>query len=364
MSWGKPRGREGLRPVFVYHPGKKRKVYVGQVKTLNERRKLEREKSLEFANPSVRGDEITGATYAKRWLDVKHGPNTRRPAPTTLAVNRGFLKAFLEKFGDRKLVSITRWEALDWASENPRSARAASAMFNDAVDDEILAQNVFANRRQKEDRGRRDIAPLTEAEVETLASLAIDIHGLYGRVVAGWILFMAWTGVRPGEAWQVRWDDLDWEEDRVRIHRIKGHKETQRVVFPVPAQEAVRSLSRKGSSEVFLTPRGKPYNKGNAGYFWRPVKAGFIATLEPDRKAELLEIPKALDPYALRHHCASIMAARGLNEFDISEQLGNSPEICRKRYIHPFRNEVMDRVAGALDRAPVYDLTERRRRNA
>jgi hypothetical protein len=55
------------------------------------------------------------------------------------------------------------------------------------------------------------------------------------------------------------------------------------------------------------------------------------------------------------------MADRGLSEFDIAHQLGNSPEVCRETYIHTHRDRANDRVALALA-AGVADLGAARRR--
>jgi integrase len=365
VAIGKPRGKEGQRPVYVYNPAVKRKVYVGSCVALKDARKLFRDKTAEFAKPRQIA-QTTCAAYAERWLGVKHGPNTRRPAHTTWQVNKNLLKPFLETFGTRPLVSIGRGEALDWSATHPRQAKAVSALFNDAFDDELVVANPFANRRQKEERGRRDIAPLREDEIAKLCELAVKVHGLYGHVVAGWIGFLAWTGCRPSEAWKAEWADLDFEAGRLVVQRVKGKKQTQEVVLPGGARDALDAIPPRWprTGLLFRTANGKAYTKGNAGYYWREVKAAFVAQLDEERKAELFEADGALDPYALRHFCGSLMADRGLTEFDISHQLGNSPEVCRKNYIHAHRDRTNDRVEMVLDQAPLVDLSKARAKRA
>jgi integrase len=363
MAIGKPRGKEGMRPVYVYDPAAKRKVYVGQAAALKDARKLFRDKTAEFAKPR-QAAQTTCTVYAERWLEVKHGPNTRRPARTTWQVNKNLLKPFLGEFGDRPLTSIGRGEALDWSAAHSRQAKAVAAMFNDAFDDELVAANPFANRRQKEERGRRDIAPLREDEIEKLCELAPVVHGLYGQMVAGWIAFLAWTGCRPSEAWKAEWADLDFDAGRFVVHRVKGKKQTQEIVLPQAARTALEAIPERWprTGTLFRTTYGKQYTKGNAGYYWREVKAAFVAQLDEERRAELLEVDGALDPYALRHFCGSLMADRGLTEFDIAHQLGHSPEVCRKHYIHAHRDRTNDRVEMVLDKPQLVDLNRERER--
>ena len=65
---------------------------------------------------------------------------------------------------------------------------------------------------------------------------------------------------------------------------------------------------------------------------------------------------KNLDFYVLRHHCASLIVDRGGNEYDVSAQLGNSPQVARETYIHMYRDRSNDRVRELLGRPNVSDL--------
>lgn len=353
MAIKKPRKPNGPREVWVYDPRVGKKVYVGsrvKLRGAGGAEELEREKQAEFSGRPVVSSEMTCDEYAVRWLAVKHGPGTRRPAATTLQVNTGLLKQFREQFGARQLRGgITRVEALDWARERRTDAKAVSAMFNDALDDMLTDANPFGNRRLPESRGRKDIAPLTEAEIATLGDLAHTVWGAYGAVVAGWITFIAWTGARPSETFSVAWDDVDAAGNRVTVQRVKGDKNTETIVLPPAAVDAIAEMPGRRAGLLFKTTRGAGYNdKGAWGYYWRPVRAAFVAQLEPARRAELQRAKGALDPYALRHFCGSLMADRGLSEFDIAHQLGNSPEVCRETYVHVHRDRANDRVALAL----------------
>ena len=387
MAIGKPRGKNGMRPVFEHVPKGAdpdylqsigltddqitragQKIYVGSRKALRGTggaQDLEREwidRLQGKPGQTVVGD-MTCDQYAARWLTAKHGPGTRRPSPQTETVNRSLLKAFRSEFGARLIDGdISREEALDWCKQHPLNAKSVSAMFNDAIDDGRATANPFANRRLPEARGRRDIEPLTEDEIEKLAQIAV-VAGAHGLVVAGWIKFLAWVGCRPGEAATRQWDDLDLDAGRVRIPRIKGDKQTDTVVLPPTATQSLLAMPGPRTGLLFRTAQGHRYDTDSFGYYWRPVRLAFKTHLEshsPARLAELTRVRGALDVYALRHFCGSLMADRGLSEHDIAHQLGNSVEVCRRTYIHTHRDRANERVADALS-SNVVDLTARRK---
>jgi integrase len=249
VAIGKPRGKNGMRPVSVYNPALGRKVYVGSRKNLRGEdgaKALEHAKTLEFAQ-APKGQAVTIGAYAAEWFELHHGPGTRRPAAGTLKVNEGNLRPFLRDFGARPIDSIERREALRWAKQHPNSARPVSAMFNDAIDDEVVSANPFAGRRMKEARGRKHIHPLTEEEVDRLAGLALRHWGAdgYGLVARAWVLFGAWVGSRPGETFGVTAADLDFAAGEVTIRRVKkrgGEYPTDVVVLPAVVIDAIRDM--------------------------------------------------------------------------------------------------------------------------
>jgi integrase len=322
--------RRGAYNVEVYDPVRKRNVYVGRRRLERDAKALLREKEREFASLE-RVDAMTIGAYADRWLELKHGPRTRRPAPSTRAHNRVMLRPFLDAYGERQLDGgIGRAEALDWASRHPYSAYPVSALFNDAVDDQLCRGNPFANRRQAQSRERKDIHPLTEEEVERLGELAQERWGprTYGLIVRAWVLFGAWVGARPGETFQVEAAELDFEAGEVTIRRVKKRGDTHPtdvVVLPAAAQRAIREMPEiPETGPLFRTVTGRPMVRGALRYHWDPVRSAFRKTVSPARWRELLGAQDNLDFYVLRHFVASVMADRGASARDIAHQLGNS----------------------------------------
>jgi integrase len=353
--------------VFVYVPKAQRKPGEGPKRYIGTYAKRgDAVQAFEDAKRNLRGKPTTGemtvGEYAARWLEFKHGPGTRRPAPGTLTVNRQGLQAFLADFADRPMHAVRRNEALDWCLKHPNSAKPVSAMYSDAVNDDLIPSNPFANRQQKQSRGRKDIEPLTEAEVEQLAGIAEDVWGAYGKVCKAWILFSAWVGTRPGETFSLTWDDLDLEQGLVSVKRVKPPYNVDVIPVARRVREALLEMPGERTGHLFTTVTGKPVRKGAYTYYWDRVRVVFEAKLEPARRAELLGDRLNLDLYELRHAAASQIVARGGNEYDVSFQLGNSPQVARETYIHSFTQDRQERLRRLLDGGEIRSLDAARQR--
>jgi integrase len=181
------------------------------------------------------------------------------------------------------------------------------------------------------------------------------------------VLFGAWVGSRPGETFSVRWEDIDFRGGLVRVTRVKGRKQTEWIVLPSVVQDALRGMPpARDDGPVFRTVTGRTMDtKGSLHYAWSPVRAAFKAAVSSQRYAELLcgQQSKELAFYSLRHHCASVIVDRGGNEYDVAQQLGNSPDVCRKHYIHGYKDRMNERNRARLEGENVVDLNERRRAN-
>lgn len=362
--------RRGAYEVSVYDPAIKRKRYVGRREMLRDAKTLFAEKTEEFSKGQPQAQTIS--VYASEWLEHHHGPDTKRPSKNTMKVNEGNLRAFLAEFGDRLIDGgVGRKEALRWSKGRAHVAKTVSAMFNDAVDDEVCTANPFANRKHKRSSERRNIAPITQEELDRLAEIALRHWGPdgYGQIARAWVLFCAWVGCRPGETFSVPLRNVDFAQGVVTIKRVKPPYNTDTVVLPKaaadPLREIVGLLAETGP--MFRTITGRPMVKGSLSYHWSPVRAAFRQTVSEERWNALIDVDengtrRDLHLYVLRHRVASVMADRGATARDISEQLGNSPEVCERTYIHPFETDVRERNRKLLDMPAVVDLSEVRNR--
>jgi hypothetical protein len=87
----------------------------------------------------------------------------------------------------------------------------------------------------------------------------------------------------------------------------------RRIILPAIAVDAIRQVPKTiGSPYQFHTIRGKRLTKGTLAYFWRSIRAGWVA-----------RGGRAIDLYELRHACATMLVERGLSVGDVAFQLGH-----------------------------------------
>lgn len=300
--------------------------WVGTFPTLREARAAERNA---YGRPLVARNETCDA-FAERWPE-----DYPRPSKTTQRTYRYALVAFREQFEGVRLAELDRPTARAWALGQPRkNVEAIRAMFSDAMRDGLVAHNPFSNLRMPTSRGRRDIDPLTEAELADLAEVARKVHGDYGSIFSAMITFAGYVGLRPGELFALRHEDIGVEDVRIRrslsgvgeITAPKNGRERS-VILPPLARQAVESMPRRiDVPEVFSTKRARRFSKSQFAIYWHPVRAAFGQ-------------PR-LHFYELRHSCATMLLERGLSASDVAWQLGHTDggALVTSTYGHPERS--------------------------
>jgi integrase len=344
----------------------------------------------------AQGTEETVASFAGRW--VRDYP---RPQETTNRHNAERVKALVRDFGDRPLSGISPIEARAWIlggivpAELRQTAKhwdkakvlpdgdvevpthkghhlAVRAMFNDAVRTEIVGTNPFAALNVPEAQGRRGtaITVLTEAELALLIQTAHDVLGDYGIHFGALLETLAWTGLRPGEAWALDIDPkptMNYADFRAgelhvkfQIDRYGKRRATKwdtkgagRVVFLLPPAAAAlgRAIEDRPTGEVFYTTRGHRMSGRTVGYYWDKVRTAFWAELGPDRRSKTSEkeggpeagkIAVDFDLYELRHFFGTQLAEIGLTPPEIADQMGHKDggALAMERYIHPRKESV------------------------
>ena len=336
--------RNGRFGVKVWDRGRKRYRWVGSYQSEAEARKAEADADLKPGS-----DSPTVEQWGRVWLS-----DYARPAASTRQTYRYAVAQITNRLGGRKLSDVTRPEGRRLASAWPRgTTRVARTMWADAVRDSVCDANPFTNLRLETPKGRKDIDALTEREILELADLASELSGDYGNDARAIILTLAYTGMRPGELCALRRTDLDLAKSEVLIQRSvdgTGMEKTpknglgRRIVLPDPAAEAIAQLPEvMGSPYVFHTISGRRLTKGTLAYFWRRIRAGWVARGH-----------RAADLYELRHACATMLVERGLNVGDVAFQLGHQDggRLVMTLYGHPGEDAIRDRLKLAQSTAP------------
>jgi len=131
------------------------------------------------------------------------------------------------------------------------------------------------------------------------------------------LMLLAVYGLRSGEVRSLRIDDIDWENDHLRVWRSKAHR-TQ--TFPLPAtvgNSLLRYLRdvrpRTAFREIFLTRRSPI----------RPLSSSAMFEIVRRHWRSLGPSVRWRGPHALRHACATRLINCGLTLKEIGDMLGH-----------------------------------------
>jgi integrase len=195
--------------------GKQQFWWVGRFPTKRERddavAKVRTERPWEAKQPS----QMTCDEWADRYL----ARYERKHKASSLDTARVSLKAFRAEFGARHIVSVTPVEAEDWAQTVPASSvPQVVAMFGYAKRMRVIGDNPFSGLGGGRGRGRADKDPPTVKELRRLLD-ACDALGDYAPQMRAFVTFAAYTGMRPGELYELRWTDIDLPANRITVSR-------------------------------------------------------------------------------------------------------------------------------------------------
>src|SRR3954454_10663653 len=139
------------------------------------------------------------------------------------------------------------------------------------------------------------------------------------------------SGFGPGELFALERSDIGHDEVTIRqsldgtgqLKRPKNGKERV-VTLPPPARDALLTFpARIDQPWLFVTPRGRQFQKSSLLYYWNPVRAAFGR-------------PR-MDFYELRHFCATHLLELGVAHADVAVQLGHTDggALVMSTYGHP-----------------------------
>lgn len=297
--------------VKVDRPGRKQE-WIGTFATIAEARKAEAQARVSRPVTSMSVDR-----YVTHFLEGY----AERVKSSSLDAAQSALGGFASDFHGIPLARIDRIQAEKWARKNRWRVPMVVTVMNAAVDAELLDRNPFAGLSQKSE-GRRRIMPLTVAEVERLAAAAQTDS------IRALVMFLAYTGVRVGEAFGLEWTDIDFDRMRVHVERrvYKGTLDLPKsnkprlIVLTPPARDALLAAPRS-SHLVFTNQRGDRLSQSSLAWYWQRISAA---------------VPRKVTPHELRHFAAHhLYVTMGLPSRVVAAQLGHDgPKLVEQLYGH------------------------------
>ena len=280
--------------------------------------------------------------FAERW--TRDYP---RPRASTNKHNAERVRRFAKDFEGIKLADVDRPTARVWAMKHRSNLSAVRAMFGDMMRDGLVEVNPFAELRLPGSRGRKDLITLTEKELGALADVALSEEmelGEYGPEYRAMILFSGYVGLRPGELFALRRDDIIGQlctiERALSSTGEIGQTKTGRsrtVTIPPPAQDALLEVSAHPSGLLFTSPMDRMWTQ--------PLHHRYWSLLRRFGKRP------GFDFYGLRHTAATLLLERGVTPWDVAVQLGHTDggQLVMDLYGHPSEAGARARLLAAWD---------------
>lgn len=341
------RGKRWVAQIHDPATGKAR--HVG---TFDTRREAKQAEAKALDNRVERVETV--GSFTTRW--TRDFP---RKQPSTNKHNAERVREFAKTYKSKRMDSITRRQARSWALEHPGEHASLRAMFADALRDDIVNSNPFADLGINRKTPKRHIDPdwMSEQDVLDLAEAAYKVHKRgTADMVSNAILVAAYTGIRPGELFALEVNDVRVNELVIskavqsRTNTIGPPKNgrTRIISLPRAARLAIESTPRNHNDLVFASPTGRRLYQSAWHQLWNPVR---VAAGRED-----------MHFYELRHWCATHLLEMGLSPSDVAVQLGHTDGgvLVQTIYGHPSEVGARERILERLD-GPQHDHSTKKR---
>ena len=281
----------------------------------------------------------TVGDYLHRWLKIA---STQRLRPGTADLYADYVRKYVPPIAKVRLDRLGPFAVQSFYSDlmetglSGATVRRVHGMLSSALKQAVrwgvLPQNPcsLVDLPKAQRREMRALSP--EEAAGFLSAAKAD------RYAALWALLLA-TGMRPGEAFSLRWSDVDLKACAATVRRSltwrrggkwvftepKTAKSGRSIPFPAelgPMLEAHRAKQEAERASagatwenlglVFSTDRGTPLERRNLIHrHFRHVR-------------EAAGLPDDFRLYDLRHSCATLLLAEGVHPKVVSERLGHS----------------------------------------
>jgi len=360
--------------VIVYNAATSRHEWHTVRGTERDAKAFQRDQETRLAKGTyvAKAERLTVAQVAESFLKECKARNRR--TSTLLNYSSVLERYILPKFGTWEAGTVRKSDVRSWLGELLDSGKGVelvnrivrvfkTLLFHAVVDLEVIERNVLLRFKQYErtDKSvsrRVNRAAFTEDEVQRLLSAARP----HERALIGLLCF---TGMRPGEGFALRWQDVDLTAGAATITRTWDWRGK---VFTPPktaagsrtvalsgwlVQELKAHKERAGAEPgalVFATRTGQPMNPSNVR---RDIWTKLVTRAGVRR----------LDLYSLRHTFASLGRVAGESAFNVARAMGHARStLVDQVYAHSLQSgmaSVAERVtARALGEQPKLRVIE------
>lgn len=301
-----------------------------------------------------RRSEGTGAGV----IFAEHFITTSEIRPSTQARYETHAHLYiLPAFGSRELRSVTKADVQAFLADLRARGKGTATveavyrllhrLFQVAADEERISRNPATGVRVAASH-RREPRFLTEEEVRRIAAETREPY----RTL---IYFLAYTGLRIGEATALRMANLDLATRTVRVVENAPEVRGQKVTGPTKTGRARTvhiGVGLKEMLQAHVRASGRAFDPDAlvfAGPNGGAIRQNAFRRRIFQRAAERAQVTPMPTVHDLRHTAANLMAKAGFSMHEAAEQLGHSYTAMTARHSHVFPSD-RERKVDALDR--------------
>ncbi len=309
----------------------------------------------------IENDNLTVGQWLDIWYETNHKKwkvNTRLQREAAIRLH---LTPILGHYKLQKLDKITYEREfinkLD-GQFNQSSIRLWHTIFkiamNAAVENELISRNritkvTFANVEEE----KKELNYLSPDQLVTFLDDAKRNESITSY---SFLLTIAYTGIRKGEAMGLQWRNIDFVNNTIKIERTRDDrgarspktKNSYRTILVDPVVMKQLKTYQKWCKQKLLS-YGKKLNENDNTYVFiseytaEPVLAGQSKRIV-DRITKRTSLPK-ITVHGLRHTHCTILLSRGVNVKVIAERLGNTHDMVYKVYGHVLKEMETESVS-------------------
>ncbi|RRV76608.1 tyrosine-type recombinase/integrase [Pseudomonas sp. p99-361] len=282
--------------------------------------------------------------YTQMWLDSRHiVEGTRNNYKSVFNIY------WMPYLGLRRIDMITPTmlrgviSQIQWTSVGVKrnAIIKLASVFKTAVLDGLIAKNPTTSL-DKPKSVKKVVDPYTRAEAEAIIAHLYATLQKYSQIYAAFFEFCFFTGVRPGEAMGLKWEDIDVDQRSATVRRIIVNRAPQErtktkhhrvVLLNERALNAINQAQRMATLRRMASKSAHP----TSPFVFQPSKGGLWINEPSVTIRHFKSALKALNirerrQYDTRHTYATMCLMSGMNPAFIASQLGHSVEMLLSTY--------------------------------
>ncbi|MEW8410625.1 MAG: tyrosine-type recombinase/integrase [Candidatus Thiodiazotropha sp.] len=248
----------------------------------------------------------------------------------------------IPEFGEHRARDLTPQAIRGWIRNRTGSLKSIRndltplrAILDQALNDDIIDKNpldkIKVSKLVSRSQAKTDymVDPFTEDEIKAVLAVAKE----YDPRIRNLLQFAFYTGLRTSEQFGLKWGDIDWRNEIVRVQRA------------VVERKLKETKTKAGTRDVILLPAAlealqdqKQYSfVGGDFVFVRMKQRGPLIDYEHLERPWRYIIKRAKvryrNPYQTRHTYASQLLSGGENPLFVAQQMGHkTTEMIMRHY--------------------------------